>query len=659
MIGRFACSGCSADADRPNALYVVLSGSLILAAVVAEYVLGLPEMVTISLAGASLCFTGVPIIWKAVQGLLHFQTNVDELIALAILASVVLGEWISAAIVAWIMVLGGLIEQFTSQRARRHIEALLASSPAQALLVGDDGQVTTVAVESLGPGDQILVRPGDVVAADGTIDDGESFLDESMLTGESVPVAKQPGDAVSAGTINGPGSLKIRVQRVGQQSTQGKIVQLIQEAEQHRAPILRVAEAYAQWFTPTILTLAGIVWLVTGEPLRAVTVLIVGCPCAFVLATPTAVIAALGRASKHGVLIKGGKYLEACAKVDVLALDKTGTLTNGRCRIRDVTPLDGMTSDQLLYHAARLEAGAEHPLARAVVELARSRGIEVPPAASIRREAGLGVAELADSAWRIGNQRLMERHQIAIPAEAAAMAEKFRREGRTVLFVAEGSALRGLLTVEDEIRDEAGEVLARLRADGYDDIYVLTGDAQTVARQVASQLDVPAERTLAELTPEHKYRHLESLQEDGHRVCYVGDGTNDGPALALASVGVSIGSRENTVALESAHVVLMRDGLAALPFVLRLGKRTARTILQNILLFGLVFNAAMLALSAAGLLTPILGAIGHNLGSVAVVLNSARLLRFRNAPAIPGPAALPAAGCADGCCEPRPKCTRC
>lgn len=659
MIGRFACSSCSVDPERPNVLYVVLAGSLILAAALAEYVFALPTAVTIALAGASLCFTGVPIIWKALQGLVQLRTNVDELIALAILASVVLGEWISAAIVAWIMVLGGLIEQYTSQRARRHIEALMASSPAQALLVGDDGQVTTVAVESLGPGDQILVRPGDVVAADGTIDDGQSFLDESMLTGESVPVAKQPGDAVSAGTINGAGSLKIRVQRVGEQSTQGKIVQLIQEAEQHRAPILRVAEAYAQWFTPTILILAGVVWLITGEPERAVTVLIVGCPCAFVLATPTAVIAALGRASKHGVLIKGGKYLEACAKVDVLALDKTGTLTNGRCRIRDVAPLGDMTSDQLLFHAARLEAGAEHPLARAVVELARSRGIEVPEAASIHREAGLGVAELADSAWRIGNQRLMELHQIAISAEAAAMAEKFRREGRTVLFLAEGTALRGLLTVEDEIRDEAGDVLASLRADGYDDIYVLTGDAQTVARQVASQLDVPAERTLAELTPEHKYRHLESLQEDGHRVCYVGDGTNDGPALALASVGVSIGSRENTVALESAHVVLMRNGLAGLPFVLRLGKRTSRTIQQNILVFGLTFNAAMLALSAAGMLTPILGAIGHNLGSVAVVLNSARLLRFRNVSAIPGPSAPPAAGCAAGCCESRPKCTRC
>ncbi len=659
MIGRFTCAGCSADTERPNVVYVVLAGALILAAVMTKYVLGLPEEATIALSSASLCFTGLPIIWKAAQGLARLETNVDELIALAILASMVLGEWISAAIVAWIMVLGGLIEQYTSRRARRHIEALMTSSPTKALLISEDGRVAPVTVESLQAGDRILVRPGDVLAADGTIDEGESLLDESMLTGESVPVAKQAGDAVSAGTINGAGSLRIHVQRVGAQSTQGKIVQLIQEAEQHRAPIMRVAEAYAKWFTPAILALAAVVWLVTGEPLRAVTVLIVGCPCAFVLATPTAVIAALGRASKHGVLIKGGKYLEACAKIDVLALDKTGTLTSGRCRIRDVVPLDGMSSDQLLFQAARLEAGAEHPLARAVVELARSRGIEVTQAANIRREAGLGIAELADSAWRIGNQRFMEQKQIAVDGDAAAQAERFRHEGRSVLFLAEGPTLRGLLTVEDEIRAEAGDVLASLRADGYDEIYMLTGDGQTVARQVAARLQVPAGRTLAELAPEHKYRHLESLQKAGHRVCYVGDGTNDGPALALASVGVSIGSRENTVALEAADVVLMRDGLTGLPFLLRLGKQTARTIQQNLLVFGLLFNAAMLALSAAGALTPILGAIGHNLGSVAVVLNSARLLRFRPSPTLPTASALPAADCGDGCCEPPPTCTRC
>ena len=356
MIGRFAGTGAMADVSRKNLATVVAAAALLVAAAVAKYLVHAPEAVVIGLSLGSLCLTGFPIIWGAVRGLLRLTTNVDELVSIAIVASMFLGEWISAAVVAWIMVLGGLIEQYTSQRARRHLERLIASSPDYALLLADDGQVTQVPVDQLRPGQRILVRPGDVIAADGLVEEGESTVDESMLTGESIPVDRVAGDRVSAGTINGEGSLKIRVERVGRESTQGKIVQLVQQAEQHRAPILRAAEAYAKWFTPTVLALAAGVWAITGDPHRAVTILIVGCPCAFVLATPTAVIAALGRASKQGVLVKGGKFLEACAKVDVLAFDKTGTLTTGRCRIRDVIALNGMTPEQVLAHAARLEA---------------------------------------------------------------------------------------------------------------------------------------------------------------------------------------------------------------------------------------------------------------------------------------------------------------
>ena len=631
MIGRFARPDIAARVSRFQVARVVLAASFLLGAIAAEYAASLPETVVMVLSGGSLCFTGFPIIANALQGLARLKTNVDELVSLAIVASMILGEWISAAVVAWIMVLGGLIEQYTAQRARRLIESLVSSHPDSALLVDDDGATVRVPIDSLEPGHRILVRPGDVVAADGVVDEGLSAVDESMWTGESLPVDKAPGDPVSAGSINGPGSLKVRVQRVGRASTQGKIRQLIEEAERHRAPILRVAESYARWFTPTILALAGLVWAATGEPLRAVTMLIVGCPCAFVLATPTAVIAAVGRASKCGVLVKGGKYLEACAQVKVLALDKTGTLTSGRCRVREVVPLGGLSRQELVRQAARLEAGADHPLARAILEYARHCGLDPAQAANIHREAGLGVAELdAAAPWRIGSQPFLQRHGIAVPPDVLDQADQFRRQGRSVLFVSQGQELRGLLTVEDELRQEAPAVLAELRDDGYGEIYMLTGDSRSVACQVARRLDLPPERTLAELTPQHKYQHLKSLEQSGRRVCYVGDGANDAPALAVATVGVSIGSRENTVALETADVILMKDGLAGLPFLLRLSKSTARTINQNLLLFGLAFNAAMLGLSAAGMLSPILGAIGHNLGSVAVVLNSARLLRFRH-----------------------------
>ncbi|MHB1038207.1 MAG: heavy metal translocating P-type ATPase [Pirellulales bacterium] len=630
MIGRFAKTGVLADVSRKNLATVVVAAALLIAAAVAKYIVHTPEAVVIGLSLGSLCLTGFPIIWGAVLGLLRLTTNVDELVSIAIIASMILGEWISAAVVAWIMVLGGLIEQYTSQRARRHLERLMASSPDCALLLADDGQVSQVPVDQLRPGQRILVRPGDVIAADGLVEEGESTVDESMLTGESIPVDRAAGDRVSAGTINGEGSLKIRVERVGRESTQGKIVQLVQQAEQHRAPILRAAETYARWFTPTVLALAAGVWAMTGDPHRAVTLLIVGCPCAFVLATPTAVIAALGRASKQGVLVKGGKFLEECAKVDVIAFDKTGTLTTGRCRIRDVIALDGITPEQVLAQAARLEAGAEHPLARAITAHAHSWGLDVSAAASIRREAGLGISEIAERPWHLGSQRFFERQNIPVPPEAHAKAEAFHQGGYSVLFLSEGDRLRGLLTVDDELRGEAADTLADLRKAGYDDIYMLTGDSKAVAQRVGENLGIPPHHILAELLPEQKYEHLEMLGRSGRHVCYVGDGTNDGPALARAAVGVSIASRENTVALETADVVLMQDGLTALPFLLRLGKVTTRTINQNLLLFGLFFNAAMLALSGFGVLTPIMGAIGHNIGSVAVVLNSARLLRFKD-----------------------------
>lgn len=630
MIGRFTDKGALADVSPKKLVMIVTAATLLIAAVIAQFVSHAPQSIVIGLSLGSLCLTGFPIIWGAVRGLLRLDTNVDELVSIAIIASMLLGEWISAAVVAWIMVLGSLIEQYTSGRARRHLERLIASSPEGTLLLTDDGRIQPIPVEQLQLGNRILARPGDVIAADGIIEEGESTVDESMLTGESVPVDRAAGDRVVAGTINGEGSLKIRVERVGRESTQGKIIQLVQQAEQHRAPILRAAEAYAKWFTPTVLTLAVVAWAFTGDPHRAVTLLIVGCPCAFVLATPTAVIAALGRASKQGVLVKGGKFLEACAKVDLLAFDKTGTLTTGRCRIRDVIPLTGMKPEQVLVQAARLEAGAEHPLAKAITDHARSWGLNVSDGANIRREAGLGISEIAERPWHLGSPRYFQRQNISISPEVHAKAESFHREGYSVLLLSEGDQLRGLLTVDDELRSEAAGMLADLRKAGYADIYMLTGDARPVAHRVGDALGIPTHCVLAELLPEQKYQHIEVLGESGRQVCYVGDGTNDGPALALATVGVSIASRENTVALETADVVLMQNGLSALPFLLRLGKVTTHTINQNLLLFGLMFNAAMLALSGLGVLTPIMGAVGHNIGSVAVVLNSARLLRFQD-----------------------------
>lgn len=629
MIGRFTREGTLAQVGPAKLAQVGLAGILIVAAA-AVRTTGTSETILIALCLASLSLTGFPIIWEAVRGLVKLQTNVDELVSIAILASLFLGEWISAAIVAFIMVLGGLIEELTGERARRHLEALTAASPREAIVISPDGETTSVPVADLEVGQRVLVRPGDVVPADGVVEVGASEIDESSLTGESLPVAKEPGAAIASGTINLDGSLEARVSRVGKESTHERVRRIVKEAERHRAPVLRVAERYARWFTPSILILSALVFAVTGDPHRAVTMLIVGCPCAFVLATPTAVVAALGRASREGILIKGGLFLESAAQVRAVALDKTGTLTTGRYEICEIVSLDGVSADRLLIEAARLEGESEHPIAHAIISAVSDQGLESPPAATIRRIPGLGIEEQNDEdGWSLGNARMMERRGAEISDSTASTAQVMSENGLTPVFVAEGRQLCGILALKDEFRPEVPDTISRLNALGFEHPVILTGDLEHAANRLARDLQIPAEHVHAQLLPEDKYHRIREMEDGGNMVCYVGDGTNDGPALAIASVGVSIGSRRDTIALETADAVLMRGDLRGLPFLLRLGRATARTINTNLVAFGLVFNASMLVLSAGGYLTPILGAIAHNLGSVAVVLNSARLLRFR------------------------------
>jgi Cd2+/Zn2+-exporting ATPase len=628
VIGRFAGGGTVAEIGVSRVVTTVAAGALLVAAAVVEAA-GHPGAGAV-LALVSLSLTGFPIVWRAVGGLARLESNVDELVSLAIAASLVLGEWTSAAIVAFIMVLGSLIEEFVSARARRHLEALVAAQPRHALRLSADGGVHQVPTTDLGPGDRILVRPGDVIAADGQVEDGESQVDESLLTGESAPVDRGPGDLVSGGTINESGSLTVRVRRVGDDSAHGKVLRLIRDAESHRAPVLRAAESYARWFTPGVLTLSGVVWVATGDVQRAVTMLIVGCPCAFVLATPTAIVAAMSRAAREGLLIKGGRYVEGCARVAAIAFDKTGTLTKGECRVVDVIPARGGSRAGLLAAAARLEAAADHPLARAIQARAAAESVAVTQSLSILREAGLGVAGRADDggeAWRLGNARFMARHGIDL-GQLEPDAERLRAEGLSIVYVAHGSEAKGLFSIEDEVRPEAREVIGELRAEGLREIRILSGDARPVALAVAAAVGVDPADVFAELLPQQKYECVQDLERKYGRLCYVGDGANDGPALSVATVGVSLGSRHDTVALETAAVVLMRNSLSVLPFLFRLSRATTRTINQNLVLFGLVFNAAMLALSSAGILTPILGALAHNVGSVSVVINSARLMLF-------------------------------
>jgi Cd2+/Zn2+-exporting ATPase len=632
MIGRYTTESLGV-LDRGALLRAAAGGAALVASVALRALLGAGSPWGEATALLSLGLTGLPIVLGAARGLLRLQTNVDELVSLALVASVVLGEYVVAAVVAFLMVVGSLLEEYTSGRARRHIEKIIALHPRHAVLLRAGKQVE-VPADSLRPGDRILIRPGDIVPADGTVASGVSRVDESSVSGESAPVDKEPGDEVCAGTANDNGALEVTVARVGQESTHGRIVALIEAAERHRAPIMRTAERYARWFTPVIVVLAAAVWLVTHDLHRAVTMLIVGCPCAFVLATPTAAVAAMARAARAGVLIKGGQYLEACRELDTVIFDKTGTLTTGQPRVVQVLPLAGAGEQEVLRVAALVERNADHPLGRAVLQSAAARGaLPKAGAADTIAMAGAGISGL-DGASRIavGSERLLERLEVDLPPAASSQAQAIRATGRTVLYVVSGDSLIGLISVEDAVREEAAECLERLRAMGVEELHMLTGDAPEVAAAVARAAGLPAHAVGAGMLPGEKQKKVRELQRQGRRVCFVGDGANDGPALAEAHVGVSIGSRGNTVALETADIVLMRDGLQRLPFALALGRRTVGIINQNLLLFGLLYNVALLALSAMGVLTPILGAVGHNVGSVAVVLNSARLLRVGRAP---------------------------
>jgi Cd2+/Zn2+-exporting ATPase len=600
-------------------------GALLLAiALLGGYIRALPSLLVTVLTIASLLLTATPFVVGTVQGLVRRERNVGELATLAIVAAVFIGEYTAAAEVGLIMAIGEMAEEFAFNRSKRDIEAIAVANPSHALRK-DGGAWTEVRTGDLVPGDVVLVRPGDLVPVDGTVVVGISGVDESRLTGESTPVEKGAGGNVYAGTVNLDGTIEVQVSRAGEDSTYGKIVALVKEAGERRPPSRPFIDRFAAVYTPVVLAIAGVVWAVTGDLHRAITLLIVACPCALLLSTPSAVLAATGAAARKGVLVKGGEYLEAAARVDTCVFDKTGTLTRGTPAVTGVVPADGLDEHALLGLAAAAEHGSPHPFARAVMAAAERAGIEVPAQSEARLTHGMGVEALTPAGRVVvGNARMMEQAGVVIPPDAAGAGTAIARTGATPLYVGRDGKFAGLVRVEDEVRPEAAGVVSAIRAEGAEHVVILTGDHEAAARDVAAQVGISAGDVKAGLFPAEKLEHIKALQDKGHTVCFVGDGTNDGPALARAEIGVAIGSREDTVALETSHVVLMRGGITALPWFLRLGQRTSRTITANVV-FALIFAAVMAGCAAGGLITPATAAIAHQVGTLIVLANSVRL----------------------------------
>lgn len=617
MIGRFAHPGHFRELLSLKEFYLTSAGALL---ITSSYILNKLQpdyILSPILALAALAILGGPIIWGAVTGLWARQLNVDELVSLAMVASVIIGEYLSAAVVAFIMVLGSLLEKFTSQRARSAIQALIQLNPAQATVIRN-GVETGVPLDEIRPGELVVIRPGEHVPVDGVVVRGAASLNQASLTGESLPVDKGAGDVVYAGSTSYSGMLVVRVEKVGEDTTLGKLIRLVQEAESQRAPTLRVADKYARFFTPLIVGLSAVVFLITADAHRAITVLIVGCPCAFILAAPTAVTAALGNAARNGVLIKGGAFLEELGRVNAVVFDKTGTLTTGQPVVTEIIPLNGALKQHVLELAASAEKYSEHPLARAILKAAESDGCSPGEPEGFRQIAGKGI-----EAWVAGKQVFVGAVSATDLSENVELPDV---GAKTCLMVKENEQPLGCLVISDKVRSEARDLVPELYRLGLQKVVMLTGDSRAVAAQVAQVSGIRDFE--AGLLPEQKLQHIRWLQNHGYKVAMVGDGINDAPSLAAADIGIAMGAMGTDVAIESADIALMSDDLTKIPYALELGKATLKTINYNIT-FALVFNLLAIAASAVGYLNPIMGAFAHNFGSVLVVLNSAQLIRKR------------------------------
>jgi len=570
--------------------------------------------------GGSGIFKGV---WQAA---LNRQITSETLMSMGVIAAAAVGEWTTAALIVFFMRFSGWMEELTTERSRQAIKQLLKLAPATAHVLRE-GVESEVPLEMVVAGDVVLVRPGERIPVDGEVVDGEAPVDQASITGESVPVDKAVGDRVFAATVAQAGFLQVRASRVGADTTFGRIVRMVEEAEAQKAPIQKFADRFASYYLPLVIVMAVLTLVFTHEILNAVAVVVVACACAIVIATPVVVLASVGSAARRGLLVKGGIALEQLSRVDTIVFDKTGTLTHGRPRLTDIVTLHGLAESDLLRAVAAAEQRSEHPLARAIVSAARSRGLSLREPSSFVSLPGRGVlAHVNGVEWAVGNRSLLADRGISLDRAAEMTAADLEREGKTAFFAARGIEVAGLVAVADTVRPDAAEALAQIRTLGIGRVMVLTGDNERVAAAIAEPLGLEYR---AGLLPEDKIAVVRTLQAEGRVVLMVGDGVNDAPALAQADVGLAMGAAGSDVAIEAADVALMREDLGLVPDAIRLGRRAARTIRQN-LWFTAVYNIAGITLAALGLLPPVWAAAAQSLPDVAILLNSARLLGRSN-----------------------------
>ena len=573
-----------------------------------------------------IIISGIPILYGALTALFCEKTISSELlVSTAIVASVAIGEIFAAGEIAFIMAIGEILEDITVNRAKKGISQLIKLSPQQGRkIIKENGKTTEkiVPIEEIYKDDILRVLPGEMIPVDGKIIFGNSSVDQSIMTGESLPIDKTIGDEVFCGTVNCDGSIDIIATKIGEDSSLQKLIRMVKEAEENKAPMQRIVDKWAGWLVPAALIIAVATYFITSDIIRAVTVLVVFCPCALALATPTSIMAAVGQAAKNGVLIKSGEALEKMGKVNCIAFDKTGTLTFGKLKISDIITTSSATENELLKLACSSEKRSEHPLGKAIVEHGKKQNVEFLEMEDFKMIPGKGIAaKIENNEIYCGNSRFLQEQGIILDENIESILENLRKQGKVSILVGKNRECIGIIALSDTIRPTAKEMVVKLKNMGTR-VVLLTGDHKQTADYFAEEVGI--ENVYSELLPAEKVTYIKKLEEDGNKVCMIGDGVNDAPALKTADVGVSMASMGTDIAVEASDIALMGDNIEKIPYLKKLSTATIKTIKFNITA-SMVINLAAIILSVMGLLNPITGALVHNVGSVLVVLNAALL----------------------------------
>ena len=620
-----SCSSCGHDHEHaPVRLWQTLVGVVfVINAFVVDWLFDQGHTIASASALVGAIVLGYPIIVTGVQDLKRGRLSINELVAIAVLAAFASGDYKTAGVVAFFMLMGEIIETRTAEGARASIESLIKLTPTKARRIKADKTEEEVAASELAVGDVIRIRPGDNVAADGVILSGQGSFNQATITGESLPADKKPGDDVFAGTQNLTGVLEIKVTRAGTDTTLGRVRELILAAEKTKLPIMKIVDQYMGFYTPLVLVIAALVWAFTHELNRVIAVLVVSCPCAFILATPTAMVAALSAAARLGILIKNVADIELAAKINAFVFDKTGTLTTGELAVSRLAPLGDTKPAELLRIAASAEKYSNHPTAKALAQIASEAGVPLAEPQDFAETAGRGVkADVAGAKILVGRAQWLKDN--GVTEDFGKSVDLNETEGWSLIFVARDGKCIGWVGLQDQTRAEAKASLAELKEAGVRRIAMISGDRQAVATRVAAQIG--CEEARGECLPQNKVEFVRSIKSKGYKVAVVGDGVNDAPALAAGDIGIAMGAAGSEVAIHSATIALMNNDLRRLPFLVKLSRSTRAVINQNFL-FGVLFIIVGLTAASFGYLNPIVAAVLHNVGSLIVIFNSARLVR--------------------------------